>query len=747
MKLMARPVILTGAALAGVFLFLCISSKAILLDSYASLEEEYTAENVRRALNTINDNLAQLNTVVGDYSGWDEAYRFVNDGNAAFIKTNLNDNIFPKLRLSLLAYVGNSGNLIYAKGYDLSREREAPFPKGLLKHLAVSGPLLRHETTESATTGVLLLPEGTLLVASRPVLTSEYKGPVNGTLIMGRFLDAAETRRLADISHLSLKFYRFDDPVATPEVRTIRPLFSRGSPIRIRQRDRETITGYALINDIYNAPAVIAKIDMQRKIYGQGLKTVVYYIAWIMGGCIIFALISHFLYAKLVMANHDPLTGLPNRTLFLDRLRQSLVKKEHSGEMLAVAFLDLDRFKFINNSLGHHVGDLLLKEVAARLNGCLRNSDTVSRLGGDEFTMILDNIAKPEDSVLVAEKIFSAFATPFRLEDHEVFVTSSVGITLYPADGETAEELLRNADTAMFHAKEKGRNNYQFFAEELNARMSERLSLKTGLRRALQRDEFLLHYQPRIDLATGRVACAEALIRWQHPEKGLISPAKFIPLAEDTGLIIPIGEWVLRTACAQNKSWQVVGLPPMRVSVNVSVRQFTQQNIVDVIRDILAETGLGPEFLELEITESVVMVNPEQAIKTLGELKGMGISIAIDDFGTGYSSLMNLKRLPVDIIKIDRSFISGIAVEKSDETLVSTIISMGHNLGLSVVAEGVETVEQLDFLAERTCQEVQGFYLSEPLPPASLNVLLEKGSLIREESPNTTAYKRGRFFR
>jgi diguanylate cyclase (GGDEF)-like protein len=736
MKLMARPVILTGAALAGIFLFLCISSKAILLDSYARLEEEYTGENVRRALSTINDNLAQLNTVVGDYSGWDEAYRFVNDGNAAFIKTNLNDNIFPKLRLNLLAYVGNSGKIIYAKGYDLSRERVAPFPEGLLKHLTVSGPLLRHETIESATTGVLLLPEGILLVASRPVLTSEYKGPVNGTLIMGRFLDAAETRRLADISHLSLKFYRFDDPVATPDVRTIRPLLSRGPSIRIRQRNGETISGYALIDDIYNAPAVIAKIDMQRKIYKQGLKTVVYYIAWIMGGCIIFALISHFLYAKLIMANHDPLTGLPNRTLFLDRLRQALAKKELSGKMLAVVFLDLDQFKFINNSLGHHVGDLLLKEVAARLNGCLRSTDTVSRLGGDEFTMILDDMAMLEDSVLVADKIFSAFATPFRLEDHEVFVTPSVGISLYPADGKTAEELLRNADTAMFHAKEKGRNNYQFFAEELNARMSERLSLKTGLRRALQRDEFLLHYQPRIDLATGRVACAEALIRWQHPEKGLISPATFIPLAEETGLITPIGEWVLRTACAQNKSWQVVGLPPMRVSVNVSVRQFTQQNIADVIRDILAETGLGPEFLELEITESVIMVNPDKAIRTLDELKGMGISIAIDDFGTGYSSLMNLKRFPVDMIKIDRSFISGIAVEKRDETLVSTIISMGHNLGLGVVAEGVETDEQLTFLAERGCQEVQGFYLSEPLPPASLNMHLEKGTLIREESPN-----------
>lgn len=734
MKLMNRRVILTGAALAGVFLFLCISSKTILLDSYVRLEEEYTVENVHRAHNTVNDSLDQLNTVVGDYAGWDEAYRFVKDGNAEFIKTNLNDNIFPQLRLNLLAYVGNSGKLIFARGYDLSRERETPFPKGLLKHLDLSGPLLRHMTTESATTGILLLPEGILLVASRPVLTSEYKGPINGTLIMGRFLDAAETGRLAEISHLSLEFYRLDSPISSPEMSTIRPLLSRDSPTGVRQKDRKTIAGYALINDIYNAPAVIAKIDMPRKIYGQGLKTVAYFIAWIMGACIIFAVISHFLYAKLVTANHDPLTGLPNRKLFLFRLRQALAKKEHSERMLAVAFLDLDQFKFINNSLGHHVGDLLLKEVAARLNGCLRNTDTVSRLGGDEFTIILDHIAKQEDTALVVEKIFTSFAKPFRLEDHEIFVTSSVGIAIYPTDGETAENLLRNADTAMYHAKEKGRNNYQFFAEELNEKMSERLSMNTGLRRALQRDEFLLHYQPRINPATGRIASTEALIRWQHPEKGLIPPGKFIPRAEETGLIIPIGEWVLRTACAQNQAWQIAGLPPMRVSVNVSVRQFTQQNIVDVIRDILAETGLEPEFLELEITESVIMLNPDLAIKTLGDLKAMGISIAIDDFGTGYSSLMNLKRLPVDVIKIDRSFISGIAVEKSDETLVSTIISMGHNLGLSVVAEGVETGEQLAFLAERACQEVQGFYLSKPLPPGSMNLLLEKGCFIREEN-------------
>jgi len=393
--------------------------------------------------------------------------------------------------------------------------------------------------------------------------------------------------------------------------------------------------------------------------------------------------------------------------------------------MLAVVYLDLDQFKRINDTLGHHIGDLLLKEVAIRLQDCLRKADTVSRLGGDEFTLLLDDIAAPEDSVLVADKILHLFELPFTLDSHEMFVTASIGITLFPSDGDTADKLLKNADTAMYHAKEKGRNNYQFFSEQMNTRVSERLYLETGLRHALERDEFLLHYQPRIEVASGRIVGVEALIRWQHPENGIVSPATFIPLAEETGLIVPIGEWVLRSACSQNKAWQDAGFQKIQVSVNISVRQFTNNNLVSTVRDILKETGLSAACLELEITESSVMLNPGQAISTLKELKALGLSISIDDFGTGYSSLSHLKNLPVDILKVDQSFVKGIHENKSDKTLVSTIINMGHSLGLSVVAEGVETAEQLSFLGERNCQEVQGFYLSKPLSSESLQALLE----------------------
>lgn len=392
--------------------------------------------------------------------------------------------------------------------------------------------------------------------------------------------------------------------------------------------------------------------------------------------------------------------------------------------MLAVIYLDLDQFKFVNDTLGHHTGDLLLKDVANRLRGVIRKADTVSRLGGDEFIIIIDDIATHANLILVVDKIRHVFGTPFSLDMHEIFVTASIGVTLYPSDGDSAEKLMKNADTAMYHAKERGRNNYEFFSEEMNVRVSERLLMETGLRNTLARNEFLLHYQPRVNTATGRIVGVEALIRWQHPEKGIISPDAFIPLAEETGLIVPIGEWVLRTSCAQARAWRSAGLETMKVSVNISFRQFTHDNLPATIRSILQDTGLEPFCLELEITESLIMLDPEGAVIILNELKEMGISIAIDDFGTGYSSLSHLKRLPVDTLKVDKSFIRGICESKSDETLTATIINMGHNLGLSMVAEGVENEDQLQFLKRSNCQEVQGYYFSRPLSAKSLQTLV-----------------------
>lgn len=438
---------------------------------------------------------------------------------------------------------------------------------------------------------------------------------------------------------------------------------------------------------------------------------------------------KHYEGELLYMANHDPLTGLPNRTLLLDRLNQAIFKHDRAKKMLAVMFFDLDQFKVINDTYGHAIGDNLLKEVAGRVQGFVRKSDTIARLGGDEFTLVIESISWPRDAIHVAQKILDAMAEPFRLDVGDLFITASIGITCYPIDGTTAEELLKKADTAMYHAKEQGRNNYQFFSQELNDKMCARLEMENGLRQALKRSELVLYYQPRIHALTGDLMGVETLLRWQHPEKGLVLPLSFIPLAEETGLIVPIGEWLLRSACAQNKAWQDAGFPHFKVSVNVSVRQFSNQWLVAMVQKILHETGLKPEFLELEITESLLMKNPDESFLVFSDLKKMGISIAIDDFGTGYSSLMQLKYLPIDILKVDKNFIDGIGQDKNDETLVSIILQMAHYLGLGIVAEGVETKEQINYLTNRNCYEMQGYYFSRPLTVDGFREYLEKKSI------------------
>lgn len=427
------------------------------------------------------------------------------------------------------------------------------------------------------------------------------------------------------------------------------------------------------------------------------------------------------------LAFYDTLTGLPNRLLLLDRIRQATLESVRHERLVAIMYLDLDRFKLVNDTLGHEAGDLLLKGVAGRLSDCVRPGDTVARLGGDEFTVMLANVAHVDDVGRVAQKILDMFAQPFLLAGQEVFVSPSVGITLYPLDDTDPEMLLKNADVAMYHAKDSGRNTFQFFTPELNARTARRLGLETALRHALERDEFLLHYQPQVDLASGQVIGMEALIRWQRPEIGMVSPLEFIPLAEETGLIVPIGEWVLRTACAQNQAWQAAGLPALHMSVNIAARQFQQQNLTEVVARILQETGLDPRWLTLEITESTVMRNAGAAIETLRQIGGLGVGLSVDDFGTGYSSLSYLKRFPLDYLKIDKAFIDDITTDPSDAAIATAIISMAGSLEIKVVAEGVETLAQLDFLRARGCDAMQGYYFSKPLPAAALASLLAKG--------------------
>lgn len=423
-------------------------------------------------------------------------------------------------------------------------------------------------------------------------------------------------------------------------------------------------------------------------------------------------------------AYHDALTGLPNRTFFFDRLAERIAHAQQHQQMLAVLFLDLDRFKFINDTLGHSMGDFLLQKVAERLRRCVRETDMISRFGGDEFVLLLSDLSSREDAVQVAETIFEALTQPFVLNGQEYSISTSMGISLYPADGKDGETLIRNADTAMYRAKEQ-RNHYQFFMPSLSLLSSERLKLGNDLRKALKREELLLQYQPKVDLTTGELIGVEALVRWRHPELGIISPLKFIPIAEETGLILPLGEWVLNTACRQIKTWQEEGLPPVRVAVNLSMAQFQQKDLAERIAGILKESGLPPHLLELELTESMVMQNPETTSQLLQELKEIGIQISLDDFGTGYSSLSYLKRLPIDAIKMDRSFVQNLPNEE-DTSLVRAIINLAHSLNMKVTAEGVETEEQIRILSSCQCDEIQGYYFSPPVSAEEIKELLLK---------------------
>jgi diguanylate cyclase (GGDEF)-like protein/PAS domain S-box-containing protein len=423
-------------------------------------------------------------------------------------------------------------------------------------------------------------------------------------------------------------------------------------------------------------------------------------------------------------AHHDALTGLPNRILFIDRAQQAIAQAHRHHTYVALLFLDLDWFKLINDTLGHTIGDQVLRAIGERLSACLREGDTVSRQGGDEFLILLPEMRSEDQVAQVAQKLMNLFTTPFHIQEQEIYITASLGIVLFPTDGEDIETLIKYADTAMYQAKDEGRNRYQFYTLAFNQALSERLALQNDLRRALAFEEFVLYYQPQYRISDGQMCGMEALVRWQHPEKGLLLPGEFIAIAEHSGLILPLGEWVLRSACLQNKRWQEKGYPPVRVAVNLSARQFRQANLISQIAQILTETGLDPQWLELEITESISMEDSHFTLTILQELKGMGIHLSMDDFGTGYSSLSYLSRFSLDTLKIDRSFVSALTTRLDEREhgneIVTTIIQLAHNLGLRVIAEGVETQAQLDFLRAQGCAEVQGYLLAKPVSAEDL---------------------------
>jgi len=425
-----------------------------------------------------------------------------------------------------------------------------------------------------------------------------------------------------------------------------------------------------------------------------------------------------------LQAFYDPLTNLPNRLLFNERFILETALAKRNRKKLAVLFLDLDHFKSINDTLGHVVGDKLLKDVARRLMACIRESDMVARIGGDEFNILLCDIAVPEETAIGVKKILSSFKKPYVIDGHELHVSTSIGISIYPDDSELIDDLMKNADMAMYHAKESGRNTFQFYNAAMNIRARERMMLESSLRRAIDRGELLAYYQPQVDIATRRIICVEALVRWQHPTLGFLPPMRFLPLAAESGLIQAIDVWMLRTACAQNKAWQLAGFKPLCVSINLSARQFQEPRLAEIILEVLKETDLDPRYLDLEITENVAMHDIELAIRKVTGLTGVGVRFSIDDFGTGYSSLSWLSKLPVQKLKIDQSFIKDIEATSDNKAIVTAIIALAHNLKLRVVAEGVESESQLAFLRSSGCDEMQGHLFSKALPPEQFTTLI-----------------------
>jgi len=435
------------------------------------------------------------------------------------------------------------------------------------------------------------------------------------------------------------------------------------------------------------------------------------------------------------LAYHDHLTGLPNRALFHDRLTVALAQARRQKRTAAVLFLDLDEFKTVNDTAGHVLGDGLLQKVAERLTGVIRDGDTAARMGGDEFAVLVPEVSSVDEVAHVAERVLEAFRRPWVLGGQEFHVTTSVGIAMYPTDSSDAESLLRNADDAMYEAKDQGKNRYNLYTAALSVRIAERLALESSLRRGLERGEFVVYYQPQVNIESGRVVGLEALVRWQHPDLGLVLPAEFIPVAEETGLIVQLGAWVLNTACAQTRAWHEAGFSSLRVAVNLSPRQFQQRDLLDTVGEALGETGLDPHHLQLEITEGIAMDDAEFSVAALQRLVEMGVQVAIDDFGTGHSSLSYLKRFPIQAVKIDQSFVQGLMTDANDGAIAGAIIDVAHNLGLTVIAEGVETPEQLDFLRQRRCDEMQGYLYSKPLPAGEIGKVLRRDSRMLAHAP------------
>lgn len=832
-----RTTFMLIAGLTAVLLFFLYAAlQAILMRGFSAIERDSTLQNVEQAIGALSAELAFLDSKSADWANWDDSYAFMTDRNPAYVESNLTDQAFADLDVSVILYFQPDGQLFLGKAYDLENQAETRVPDSLLAHFSSGRTPLGASIQNARLTGLVLLPEGAMVVIARPILSSAGLGPSRGTLLMGRYIDKDLVGHVSRITRLAIEIHRWDEPSMPAALDQIRSSLSEGQSIVVRPIDEQTVAGSAAMYDIYGKPALFVNVTTPRPIYQQGRTTLNYVIAAIILVAVVCVAISQLISgrvhraiqesearyslaaqgandglwdwdldrkqiyysprwksilglqehevgsgpqewldrihpddrarveteisahldgqtqflesehrmmhrggayidvlcrgvavrrkhgqayrmagslsdisgrkraeARLIHdALHDALTNLPNRVLFKERLERAIERSKRFGEKtFGVLYLDLDRFKDVNDSFGHEVGDQLLVASAHRLRLCARSVDTVARLGGDEFVILVEDIALLSELTGVAKRVLDEMELPFEIDGHTIFISTSIGVVTGAQGYDQAELVLRDADIAMYRAKSAGRDRFEVFDNAMRDHAVERLETEADLRGPVQRNEFEVYYQPVVRLQDRQVTGFEALLRWHHPTRGLIQPAGFMPVAEETGLIVPIGDWVLQRACAQMKSWleQGVADPGLFVSVNLSAKQFGRPGLTQRIEEILNETGLAASHLHLEITEQTVMSNVEQTAATIGQLYRLGVNVEIDDYGTGYSSLSYLQQFPISTLKINRAFISGMGVRANgtriDVDVVRTIVRLARQLGSTVVAEGIETADQL----------------------------------------------------
>jgi diguanylate cyclase (GGDEF)-like protein len=779
-KIRWKVAALIATLFAGLGITALFVARYVLMPSFAELEHTQAQVEMRRIQFALDRTFAQLELSAASWGNWTDAWRFAQDRNATFIAEQVTSAGLKQLNINTLIFTNVDGDFIASATLDPQTERPIDLDFAARRSLPANFPWRQYLREGRVSHGFLRTNHGLLLLAAAPVLDGFGHGPPRGMVIMGRLVSAHEIEQIGAQAQASLSML---------------PAPSSGEIERLVETDR-LIEVYRSFDDIYSRPTLTLRVDMPREITQRGYAAVHYAFAYLMFAAVLVVVLLVIVLNRTVLnplarvtghavaigegadlssrldfkgkdeigvlarefdrmvahverlAYCDSLTGLPNREQAHRQLRTALATTNANGRLLALMYVDLDNFKRINDTLGHAIGDEVLTTAAERLRGALRNggdhvarrspadrSGDLARLGGDEFMVVLPEIESGAAAARVAERLIAALCEPMALSKHTIVVTSSVGISMAPTDGLDAGSLLRQADLAMYFCKRRGPGTFAFFDPSMNEGALQRYSIESKLRSALERGELALHYQPQISVATGDVTGMEALLRWTHPELGSVPPVDFIPIAEATGLIVPIGEWVLRTACEQAQKWQSEGLAVPRIAVNVAAQQFAMHNFVSQVAKILAETRLTSTLLELEITESMIMLEEARATHVLDELHSIGVSVAIDDFGTGYSNFQRLRRMAIDRLKLDRSFIRDLGNDSDDRAIAAAILAMARALEVEVIAEGVEALAQFRFLQEHQCAHCQGFLIGRAVPAAEAGKLLERALDKIEGSP------------